>query len=201
MSRQAREKVTNKDAWYLVSGKTNRDFGGGIFEPKAVRLMFGKTVRFYESIYYCEVTDLSIGDTSYKMVIHFDKPKRLTKAKLREVTDKTHTSEQGRSIVSRYTKENWDNLNQRLFDISEFMRNIHTGVAKKYKKIMSINDPITFWHERFHSVILKNKEEIEDAKKKVREHQKEYKASKKKKPAGAKKASPATKAKSKKKKK
>jgi len=62
--------------------------------------------------------------------------------------------------IEEWSKEKWEHFRQRLFDVSELMRNVQSRFARWYNQ--SNNRRGRFWADRFKSVHLENKDAVLD---------------------------------------
>jgi hypothetical protein len=71
-----------------------------------------------------------------------------------------YPSKASQSQIEGWSEEEWEHFRQRLFDVSELMRNIQSSFARWYNR--SYDRRGRFWADRFKSVFLETEEAVLD---------------------------------------
>lgn len=160
MARVARFKILNNDAWYhLYSRIAGRRDHYPLSEEASSRKLIG-TFEHFSSIYFCDVASFSVMGSHYHFVIRFEAPRSVEKDELRARARLMYPSKTSQQRIDEWTEVEWDHFRQRLFDVSELMRNIQSGYARWYNQ--NNNRRGRFWADRFKSVYLENEDAVLD---------------------------------------
>ncbi|MFC1765936.1 transposase [Planctomycetota bacterium] len=123
------------------------------------RKMLIDLVRHYSTSYCCQVAALNVMGTHYHAVIQFEAYRTLSPEELRERALLLYPN--SAETLDEWPKAKWDRLQERLFDVSEFMRNLHSAFGRFYNKTYGRFG--RFWAERFKSTLLENTQAMLDA--------------------------------------
>jgi len=150
MTRRPRLRVENEEGWYHIYCRTISRKGEYPLAEKEDAEKFIEILKFYSEAYFCDIASFCVMGNHYHIVVRFDKPKHINKKEL---------IYRGKMLYPNNNAwvENWDkghrsHVKDRLFNISEMMRNIHTVYTKWYNKKYERRG--RFWAERFQSTIL-----------------------------------------------
>ena len=160
MARVARFKILDNDAWYhLYSRIAGRRDHYPLSEETSSRKLIG-TFEHFSSIYFCEVAAFSVMGSHYHFVIKFEAQRPVEKDELRARARLMYPSKTSQQRIDEWTEVEWDHFRQRLFDVSELMRNIQSGYARWYNRHNQRRG--RFWADRFKSVYLENEAAVLD---------------------------------------
>ncbi len=152
MARTARVKVTGVDAWYhlyarVAGGRDERPLADPLARRYLVRLL-----RHYGSIYFCHVAGYCVMGNHYHLVVRFEGEREVDREELWRRARLMYPSSRDAAALELWSEENWDRYRRRLFDVSEFMRNVQAAFARWYNRTHDRRG--RFWAERFRSVLL-----------------------------------------------
>lgn len=159
MARMARVKMDGEAAAYHVYGRVCGSPAEYPLAKPLCRKTLIETLKHYSKGYCCQVAALQIMGTHYHAVIQFEAYRTLNPDELRERALRLYP---GSEIeIDQWPQEKWDRLQERLFDVSEFMRNLHSAFGRWYNKTYQRFG--RFWAERFKSTLLENTQALLDA--------------------------------------
>ncbi|RLE29324.1 MAG: hypothetical protein DRJ61_14825 [Acidobacteria bacterium] len=160
MPRIGRIKFSNGDAWYHLYSRIAGHKGEyPLSEPGPTRRLVG-LIEHYSAIYFCEVAAFCVLGNHYHLVARFDEPCMIDRQELRARTRLMYPSRASQLQVDCWTEAQWEHYRRRLFDVSEFMRNVQAGFARWYNR--SYERRGRFWADRFKSVYLEDKTAVLD---------------------------------------
>jgi hypothetical protein len=96
----------------------------------------------------------------YHVVARFDKPEPVTREVLNQRAQLLYPSEASKQVIDLWPEEQWERFRQRLFDVSELMRNIQSAFARWYNQTYDRRG--RFWGGRFKSVFLQDSNAVLD---------------------------------------
>ncbi|MBF0196431.1 MAG: hypothetical protein HQL32_01915 [Planctomycetes bacterium] len=120
------------------------------------RETFLRFLDFYSNIYCCEIATYAIMGNHYHIILRMQ-PYRQFSEEERQIKVETlypNTYKQ----ANAWSDEYWEQFNQRMFSLSELMRNIQQGYARWFNK--NHNRRGRFWADRFKSTILYGEESL-----------------------------------------
>ncbi len=158
MARMARIKVAGEDAAYHVYGRVSGEKGFYPLCKSLCRKTLIDMMKRYAKAYCCEIAAYSVLGTHYHLVLQFESYRKLSPEELRERALSLYPN--STFNLDDWTQEKWDRLQERLFDVSEFMRNLHSAFAKFYNHTYSRHGK--FWADRFKSTLLENSKAMLD---------------------------------------
>ncbi len=159
MARPLRIKVENGEGWYHVTAKVNDYVGHYALEHPECQEKLIDVMSHYASAYYCKVAAFCVMGNHWHLVIHFDAPRELSREELAERLLRLFPK-RGRAIAKTYTEKDWCRLSERLFDLSEFMRNVQAVFALWYNETYVRSGSL--WQDRFRSTLLGDEEALLD---------------------------------------
>jgi REP element-mobilizing transposase RayT len=119
-----------------------------------------ETIEHFSRIYFCEVAGFSVMGNHYHLVVKFDAERTVGREELRARTRIMYPSTAAQLLVDAWSEEQWEHYRTRLFDVSEYMRNLQAAFARWYNR--SYQRRGRFWAERFKSVILGDRAAVLD---------------------------------------
>jgi hypothetical protein len=155
----ARIKMEGQAAAYHVYGRVCGSQGEYPLSKPLCRKTLIEYLRHYSSGYCCQVAALNIMGTHYHAVIQFEAYRTLSPEELRQRALLLYPNSQDQ--LDEWPQAKWDRLQERLFDVSEFMRNLHSAFGRFYNKTYGRFG--RFWAERFKSTVLENTQAMLDA--------------------------------------
>jgi putative transposase len=158
MARMRRLKVENQEGWYHVYSRTACEKGVYPLEKELCRKKFISLMRYYSRAYFCDITAFCVMGNHYHMVLRFDTPRKLSKEELRERALRLYPN--SKKYLKLWNERKWQVFEKRLFNLSEFMRNIQSAFAIWYNRTYKRHG--TFWADRFKSVLLGDEQSVLD---------------------------------------
>lgn len=151
MARISRMKVKyDKEGWYHVYCKVAADKDVFPLERRNCRKKLLSLIQFYAKAYFCDIVAFCIMGNHYHLIVRFDNKHTVGKDVLMQRALMLYPNSE--KYIKIWDQKKWDRLNERLFDLSEFMRNIQSSFATWYNK--TFNHQGAFWADRFKSVLL-----------------------------------------------
>jgi REP element-mobilizing transposase RayT len=158
MARMARLKIFGDEAWYHVHCRiAGRKGSYPLLNPLCQRKMSG-LIKFLSRVYCCEVAAFCVMGNHYHLVIKFHMPLKLEKEELyRRALILYPKSEQ---FLKHWPEKKWEQFNERIFNLSEYMRNLQAAFARWYNATYERRG--RFWGDRFKSVLLEDARAVMD---------------------------------------
>jgi len=158
MPRNARLKLADGGSYHLCARAAARHGEFPLAVP-LVRFKFFELLKRYASIYFCQFSSVSCMGNHWHGVCHFEKPRTLSDKELMERALALYP--RSKKLLATWPKRKWKRLQERLFDVSEFMRNLQGAFSRWYNR--TFNRKGHFWGERFKSAILGSPEAVLEA--------------------------------------
>jgi putative transposase len=152
MARMARIKVDGEAAAYHVYGRIASFKGDYALSKPLCRKTLIDTFKHYAGGYFCQVAALNVMGSHYHAVIKFEAYRTLTPEELLERALLLYPN--STFYLDDWTQDKWDRFQERLFDMSEFMRNVHSSFARFFNKTYERHG--RFWADRFKSTLLED---------------------------------------------
>ncbi len=160
MPRIGRMKYTETDAWYHLCSRIAAHKGVYPLSEAVPTRRLIQTIEHFSAVYFCEVAAYCIVGNHYHLVVKFDRLREVTREELRTRTRLMYPSRAFQAEIELWSEEDWEHYRQRLFDVSEYMRNIQAGFARWYNRNYQRRG--RFWADRFKSVYLADKQAVLD---------------------------------------
>ncbi len=152
MSRISRMKFPESDAWYHLYSRVAAYKGEyPLLEAASMRRLI-QTIHHYSAIYFCDVAAFCVMGNHYHLVIKFHRARPVEREELRARARLMYPSRTSQARIDLWTEDDWEHYRQRLFDVSEYMRNVQSAFARWFNK--SHQRYGRFWANRFKSVYL-----------------------------------------------
>jgi len=152
MARTGRLKMAKFEAWYHIHARIAGHRGEFPLARPVVQRRVIETIEHFSRIYFCKVAAFSIMGNHYHLVIKFEAERPVGREELREKTRLMYPSKFRQDQIDVWNDEQWEHYRKRLFDVSEYMRNIQAGLARWYNS--SFDRRGKFWADRFKSTYL-----------------------------------------------
>ena len=160
MARVARIKYSDQDAWYHLHARiAGRRGVFPLAEPLPMRRLID-TIKHFSSIYFCEVAAFTVMGNHYHLVVRFDAQRPIDRDELRSRSRIMYPSKASQLMIDSWGEEQWEHYRRRLFDVSEFMRNIQASYARWFNR--SFDRRGRFWADRFKSSVLGDERAVLD---------------------------------------
>ena len=92
----------------------------------------------------------------YHLLLWFDERREMNRDELFKRAQLLYPE----ALLKGWLRANWQRFEERIFDVSEFMRNFQAAVARWYNYTFSRRG--RFWAERFKSTLLESDEQMID---------------------------------------
>ncbi|HHQ48429.1 MAG TPA: hypothetical protein ENK19_06040, partial [Acidobacteria bacterium] len=160
MARIARFKITGAEAWYHVHSHISGHRGSFPLSEKAVTRRLVGLIEHFTSIYFCEVAALCVMGNHYHLVVRFVAPRPVRREELEARARVMYPGKRYDMATGGWTDDDWERYRRRLFDLSEYMRNVQAGFARWYND--SFDRRGKLWADRFKSVVLGDMQAVLD---------------------------------------
>ena len=160
MARVARMKFLDRDTWYHLYSRVAGHRGEFPLLDGLVRRRLLETIEHFNGIYYCEVAAFSVMGNHYHLVVRFEGEREVSREELLARARLMYPGKVARERIEGWSGEEWERYRRRLFDVSEYMRNIQAAFARWYNR--SFDRRGRFWGERFKSVVLGDRRAVLD---------------------------------------
>jgi hypothetical protein len=160
MARMARFKVSDDDAWYHIHSRMAGYRGDYSLSERLPRRRLIELIEHYVTAYFREVSSFCVMGTHYHIVARFTKPTQVTREELEQRAYFLYPSEASKRAIDLWPEEQRERFRQRLFDVSELMRNIQSAFARWYNQTYDRRG--RFWGGRFKSVYLQDSDAVLD---------------------------------------
>ncbi len=127
-------------------------------QTKDARYRMLSLLKFYQSVYQMRVAGFCIMGNHYHLVAEFSEYREMSRDELYRLALKLYKKEKQK--LDAWTQEKWQQFNQRIFDVSEFMRNFQAAFARWYNGIHDRKG--RFWGDRFKSTLLEDQKAMID---------------------------------------
>jgi putative transposase len=158
MARLRRLKVEDGEGWYHVYSRAACEKGVYPLEKEICRRKFISLMKYYGRAYFCDIAAFCVMGNHYHMVLKFDIARKLTKEELWERALMLYPN--SKKYLKLWNQKKWEVFAERLFNLSEFMRNMQSAFALWYNKTFKRHG--TFWADRFKSVLLGDAQAVLD---------------------------------------
>ncbi len=159
MPRTARHKSTEAAFYHLTNRVAGRPDWFPLEDPQARRKFLDMMV-FYVNAYRCRLAAFQIMGNHYHLIVHFEKPRSLSRKELKKSTHKLY-GEQAEKKTADWTDVQWEALNRRLFDVSRLMADVNGLYARWFNRQFGRRGH--FWSDRFKNSELLGMEAVQDA--------------------------------------
>jgi len=159
MARLPRIKAQNSgDAFYHLYARVSGVKGYYPLADSAARNNLLWTIKFYASLYKMRVAGFTIMGNHYHLVTEFEEFKELSREELKEIYHRFYGEDDKRYIL--WSPAKWEQFNRRLYDVSEYMRNVQAKFARSFNDRNRRKG--TFWGSRFKSTLLEDERALRD---------------------------------------
>ncbi len=160
MPRLRRMKRSMCDTWYHLYARVAGRKGEYPLGNHLARRYLVETIRHFASIYFCEVAAFCVMGNHYHLVVRFDAIREVERRELEARAAIMYRGGLARARLETWGEAEWDRYRKRLFDVSEFMRNVQMAFACWYNRTWERRG--RFWGDRFKSVLLGDERAVLD---------------------------------------
>ena len=159
MSGIARIKaVDGAEACYHLYSRVAGVSGYYPLAEKASRAKMVRMLRFYTGIYKMRLAGFSIMGNHYHLVVEFLEFEELSREELKKIAARLY--HKNPKFTALWGQKEWERFNRRLYDVSEFMRNLQAEFARWFNFTHKRRG--RFWAERFKSTLLEDRKDLLD---------------------------------------
>ena len=158
MARMARLKISGDEAWYHVHCRIAGHKDSYPLMKSLCQRRMTDLIRFLCGVYCCEIAAFCVMGNHYHMVVKFNKFKRLGKEELYRRALQLYPK--SGKYLRLWRDGKWEQFNRRIYDLSEYMRNLQASFARWYNKTYERRG--RFWGDRFKSVLLEDSRAVMD---------------------------------------
>jgi REP element-mobilizing transposase RayT len=156
MPRLARIKIDGGGAFYHLYCRTAGPKGEYPLDSPLVRRKIISLFEHYSRVYCCRILGFCIMGNHYHLVVWFDERRKMSRDELFERARLLYS----KTLLEGWLRDSWKRFEERIFDVSEFMRNFQAAAARWYNYTFSRRG--RFWAERFKSTLLEDEEQVMD---------------------------------------
>lgn len=160
MPRIGRMKFPETDAWYHLCSRIAAHRGVYPLSEAVPTRRLIQTIEHFSAIYFCEVAAFCVMGNHYHLVVKFEGLREVGRAELRARTRLMYPNRASQTGIDMWSEEDWEHYRRRLFDVSEYMRNVQAGFARWYNRNYKRRGH--FWGDRFKSVYLADTQAVLD---------------------------------------
>ena len=158
MGRLARLKIEEGGAWYHLYCSVAGHRGQYPLEQALCQRKLIRLLRFYASVYCMRLGAFAVMGNHYHAVANFEEQRSLSRKELRERAHRLYPRSE--PYWGLWTPKRWKRFEQRLFDVSEYMRNVQSAFARWYNR--QYDRKGRFWADRFKSTLLLDPQAVLD---------------------------------------
>ena len=160
MARMARIKVDGAESWYHVHVSVAGVRGEYPLSDPICRKKLIELLQHYTKVYCCEIAAFSVMGNHWHGILNFECPYDMSQEELYRRARQFYPSDKSMKMLSVWSKDKWAQFHQRLFDLSEFMRNVQSAFAMWYNQVH--NRKGRFWADRYKSTLLGDLNAVQD---------------------------------------
>jgi putative transposase len=156
MPRLARIKIEEGGAYYHLCARTGGHKGEYPLDSKLCRRTLIDLIERFSRVYCCTIFGFCVMGNHYHLIIWFDERRTLSKKGLWKRAALLYPEQ----ILKGWLKSNWERFNDRIFDVSELMRNVQAAFARFFNRTFGRRG--RFWADRFKSTLLEDEKQVMD---------------------------------------
>ena len=159
MPRLPRVKDLLNGAWYHIHASVGGPAGYYPLSDPLAQHKLKSLIQFYAPAYFCGVAAFQLMGNHYHLVMRFDPLRELTTEEFWERALLIYPNSM--KMLDAWPAKRWQRLSQRLFDVSEFMRNVQAAFTRWYNSVHERKGHL--WGARFKSNLLYGPEAVLEA--------------------------------------
>jgi REP element-mobilizing transposase RayT len=160
MSRLPRIKVEGGDGWYHLHARVTGVRGEYLLEEAECRRELIGLLQRYAKLYQCEMVAFCVMGDHWHALMLFRARYEMNPDQLADIARSFYPGQTGQKFLKTWTDRHWQRFARRIFDVSEFMRNVQMAFARWYNR--NHNRKGRFWAERFGSTLLEDEKSVLD---------------------------------------
>ncbi|MFB3906369.1 MAG: transposase [Acidobacteriota bacterium] len=151
MPRLPRLKPRDRDQSYHLYNRLAGEPDSYPLQQPGAREKFLELLIFYAGIYFCRLAAFALMGNHYHLLAQFLAFRILTRVELRRIAEQLYRDRWFKPYLFWGASE-WRRFNRRLFDVSEFMRNLESDYARWHNARFGRKGQL--WADRFKSNLL-----------------------------------------------
>ncbi len=156
MARLARLKATESGAFYHLYSRTGGLRGEYPLDSKLCRRTIIEYIQFFSRVYCCKIWGFCVMGNHYHLLLEMDEPVSLSRKEVRARAKLLYND----TILDAWFEKDWARFEERIFDVSEFMRSLQSSIARWFNRTFSRRG--RFWGDRFKSTLLEDRRAVLD---------------------------------------
>jgi REP element-mobilizing transposase RayT len=161
MARLARFKVDGGEGWYHLHARVAARNGEYPLEESGCKRKLIGLLKHFGGAYACHLAAFCVMGNHWHLVVRFEAPEELSESELLRRARVFYPGRAGRDLLESWTPEQWGRFARRIYDVSEFMRNVQAAFARWYNR--TFDRVGRFWADRFKSTVLESERAVLDA--------------------------------------
>jgi len=161
MARTARLKVEGGPGWYHLWARAAAYDGEFPLERPGCKRKLVELLLRYAAAYCCRLAGWCVMGNHWHVVLQMRAKGRLGRKELLRRARLLYPGRRGQEIIASWSVKDWRRLKERLFDVSELMRNVQAAFARWYNDTYDRRG--RFWADRFGSTVLEGEAAVLDA--------------------------------------
>jgi len=158
MPRLPRLKPRDRDQSYHLYNRVAGEPGLFPLQQPGAREKLLEILLFYAGIYFCVLAAFAIMGNHYHALAQFEAFRILTRVELRRIAEELYRGRWFKPYLF-WGPAQWRRFNRRLFDVSEFMRNVESDYAKWHNSTYGRKGQL--WADRFKSNLLESNRAVQ----------------------------------------
>jgi hypothetical protein len=161
MARMKRFKTLWRDSWYHLYNRVVGEAGEYPLGEPAARRKLVELIERYAAVYMCQVSAFCVLGNHWHVVVLFEAMRKLSRKELLRRARMLHPGKRGEETLAAWGQGQWERLNRRLFDVSDFVKDVEQQFTGWYNRRQGRVGP--FWADRFKAVVLEGGRSVLDA--------------------------------------
>jgi putative transposase len=158
MARMARLKIEQGQGFYHLCARTAGMKGAYPLQDGRCQSKIAQLLEQLASVWCCSVAGFTIMGNHYHFIVFFEAPRKLAKKELRRRALLLYPGQE--KMLDDWLPNKWKRFQERIFDVSEFMRSFQSTFARWYNRTFDRRG--RFWADRFKSTLLENERAVLD---------------------------------------
>lgn len=100
-----------------------------------------ETIRHFCGVYFCSPTGFSVMGNHYHLVVRFEEPRVVSREEPERRARMMYPSKASQARLALWSDAQWEHFRERLFDVSELMRNVQAAFARWYNRQRRLGSP------------------------------------------------------------
>ncbi len=158
MARMARLKIEKGQGFYHLCARTAGQKDSYPLQEDRCQRKLTDLLKHLASVWCCSVAGFTIMGNHYHLIVFFETPRKLSRKELKRRALILYPGQE--QTLDAWHSAKWKRFNDRIFDVSEFMRSYNASFARWYNRTHDRRG--RFWADRFKSTLLENERAVLD---------------------------------------